>query len=287
MPLAMSTREFTEPNNGKSDDEILEIFFDESFVPQAFVDILLSNAAEQGLSQAQTVSSSLLSRLDYYTKNLTKELQLTVRKLENLSEALPAAWATDVTADYKESEVSSKANIGRPSKLEYYLDTLASAVRTIDGDMGKIDGQLDELNHRYSSSEKTADKLKKLELVKKRLQKSSQTFTTIRGILDIAIAPQDKRLSESQQTVSVSDFESSLETLQETISQSLLEASNNEGPSERNQDLLDKIDQFVDLKPLFKDLDKFQPVFSEFAETIKGKAQDYLSMKDFNDDHIA
>lgn len=264
----------------KKDDDILEIFFDQSFVPQAFVDILLSNAADHGLSQAQTVSSSLLSRLDYYTKNLTRELESTVRKLENLSEALPAAWAADVDAASEGSGMLSRSNLGRPSKLEYYLDTLASAVRTIDSDMAKVGDQLDELNHRYESSEKTAEKLRKLELIKERLQKASQNFTTIKNILDIANVSNDRNLSDSSLTISVSDFKSSLKTLQDTISQSLVESSNNESALEKNQELLDKIDLFIDLRPLFKDLSHFYTPFSEFAEVIKGKARDYLSSKD-------
>lgn len=275
----------TSTSSGR-DDEILGIFFDQSFVPQAFVDILLSNAAEHGLSQAQTVSSSLLSRLDYYTKNLTRELESTVRKLENLSGALPSAWAANVDVNNEESGPLSKPNFGRPSKMEYYLDTLASVVRTIDSDMTKIDGQLEELNHKYMSSEKTAEKLRKLEVIKGRLQKASQNFITIKSILDIAVISQDKKLSGSQLTISISDFKSSLKTLQDTITQSLMESSNKESASEKNQELLDKIDLFVDLKPLFKDLEMFNPVFVEFAEAIKGSARDYLSTKDLERDFI-
>lgn len=275
----------TKTSTGR-DDEILGIFFDQSFVPQAFVDILLSNAAEHGLSQAQTVSSSLLSRLDYYTKNLTRELESTVRRLENLSGALPSAWAANIDVNNEESGPLSRPNVGRPSKMEYYLDTLASAVRTIDSDMTKIDGQLEELNHKYMGSEKTAEKLRKLELIKGRLQKASQNFITIKSILDIAVISQDKKLSDSQLTISISDFKSSLKTLQDTISQSLIESSNKESASEKNQELLDKIDLFVDLKTLFKDLEMFNPVFTEFTEAIKGSARDYLSTKDLERDFI-
>ena len=56
------------------DDDILSMFFDEEFVPHAFVDILLSNALNEDQIQTQSVSSLLLTRLDFYTKNLTKEL---------------------------------------------------------------------------------------------------------------------------------------------------------------------------------------------------------------------
>lgn len=56
------------------DDDILSMFFDEEFVPHAFVDILLSNALNEDQIQTQSVSSLLLTRLDFYTKNLTKRV---------------------------------------------------------------------------------------------------------------------------------------------------------------------------------------------------------------------
>ncbi|QLL32913.1 hypothetical protein HG536_0D04350 [Torulaspora globosa] len=266
-----------------TNDEVLEIFFDQAFVPQAFVDILLTNAAAHGLSDAQAVSSSLLSRLDYYTKHLTKELESTIKKLENLSEALPTAWATDDLIDSTDGSSLSRTNLGRPSKLEYYLDTLGSAVRAIDGDLTKIDTQMVEINDKYSGSREIAEKLRKLELIKGRLEKASQNFLTLQSFLGISVASDTSKDTDSQLTISVAELKLSLKTLEETIDQSLQDSLNKEGSEERNQELLDKIDLFISLKPLFKGLDNFHPAYAQFAQNIGTKAQNYLRAKDLGE----
>lgn len=84
------------------DDDILSMFFDEEFVPHAFVDILLSNALNEDQIQTQSVSSLLLTRLDFYTKNLTKELENTIWNLNKLSQTLPRTW---VSTKYHEESV--------------------------------------------------------------------------------------------------------------------------------------------------------------------------------------
>ncbi|QLQ79793.1 hypothetical protein HG537_0C04420 [Torulaspora globosa] len=264
-------------------DEILEIFFDQAFVPQAFVDILLTNAAGQGLNEAQAVSSSLLSRLDYYTKNLTKELESTIKKLENLSEALPTAWTSSDFIDSGDGSSLLGTNLGRPSKLEYYLDTLGSAVRAIDSDLTKIDTQMVEINDQYSGSREVAEKLRKLELIKGRLEKASQNFLTLKSFLGISMASDTSKETDSQLTISVAELKLSLKTLEETIDQSLQDCLNKESSEERNQELLDKIDLFINLKPIFKGLEKFYPVYAQFAQSIGSKAQSYLRAKDLGE----
>lgn len=277
------TQAASSPDKAASSDEILEIFFDQGFVPQAFVDILLTNAAGYGLNQAQTVSSSLLSRLDYYTKNLTRELESTIKKLENLSEALPTAWPTDDILDTEDTSSLSGVNLGRPSKLEYYLDTLGGAVRAIDSDLTKIDSQVKDINDQYADSEVTAEKLRKLELIKGRLEKASQNFLTLKSFLGISAGSNTNKETDSQLTISVAELKVSLKTLEDTIDQSLRESLDRESATERNQELLDKINLFINLKPLFKGLNTFQPVYTEFAQTIGMKAQDYLSAKDLGE----
>lgn len=260
-------------------DEVLDIFFDQGFVPQAFVDILLTNAAGHGLSQAQTVSSSLLSRLDYYTKNLTRELESTIKKLENLSGTLPMAWASEDLTENNESKSLARTSSGRPSKLEYYLDTLGGAVRAIDGDLSKIDSQMLEINGQYADSRDTAEKLRRLELIKGRLEKALHTFLTLKSILDISTTSVAKN-PDSQLTISVTELKVSLKTLEDTIGQSLEESLHKEDATERNQELLDKIDLFVNLKPLFKGFNDFQPVYTEFTQNVGIQVQNYLSVKD-------
>lgn len=270
--------------NVSTDDEILKMFFDEAFVPQAFVDILLTNATGKGINQVQTVSSSLLSRLDYYTKHLTKELETTIRNLENLSETLPGTWTVNSSFQGEDEEPITLTGLQGSSKLEYYLDTLASAVRALETDMEKIDCQMSELNSKYESSTNVVEKLSKLETVKERLHIVLKHFNNMRTILAISAGSAAKESNEDTLNISITEFKVSLKILEETISQSLVVSSSKEVSSEKNEELLKKIDLFTELRPLFKGLDKFYPPYSEFAEKIKREAQYYLSTKDIGGD---
>lgn len=278
------TAEDTIPNNASSDDEILKMFFDEAYVPQAFVDILLTNATAKGINQVQTVSSSLLSRLDYYTKHLTKELETTIRNLENLSETLPGTWAVNASVEGEDEGPLTLTGLQGSSKLEYYLDTLASAVRALETDMEKIDFQMSELNSKYESSTDVVEKLFKLETVKERLHKVLKHFTNMKTILAISAGSTAKQSSEDTLNISITEFKVSLKILEKTINHSLVESSSKEVSSEINEELLKKIDLFTELRPLFKGLDKFYPPYSDFAEKIKREAQYYLSTKDIGGD---
>lgn len=269
------------PGKGSSDeDEILQMFFDEGFVPSAFVDILLSNAASKDMPQVQAASSSLLSRLDFYTKNLTKELEMTIQRLEKLSETLPGTWT--VKTDTADRESTSLSAVGS-SKLEYYLDTLSSAVRVLEADMAKIDFQLSELDSKYASSGSTVEKLQSLEKIKGRLYQVLTFFEQIRSIIKISAPPYTQKSSNMVNTLTtVDDFRNSLNALQSSISQSLAESAEKEGVLEKNYELLEKIDLFVQLKPLFKGLEKFYPIYTQFLGSIQKKTQDYLQTKDIS-----
>ncbi|GAV55804.1 hypothetical protein ZYGR_0AY01970 [Zygosaccharomyces rouxii] len=260
---------------------ILEMFFDEGFVPHAFVDILLSNAANKDISQVQATSSSLLSRFDFYTRTLTKELEMTIQKLEKLSETLPGTWT--VKMDAADNDSTSVSAMGS-SKLEYYLDTLSSAVRVLEGDMAKINSQLDELDGKYESSSDILDQLKNLEKIKTRLNKVLDLFNQMKAILTISTADNDKSKAnaknENGSSITVEEFKNSLEVLEETISQSLTETTSRETVMEKDEGLLKRIHLFTELKPLFQGLHKFYPVYSQFVDGIRKRTNEYLSAKD-------
>lgn len=269
------------PVSASGEDEILGMFFDEGFVPQAFVDILLSNAANKDISQVQAASSSLLSRFDFYTRNLTKELEMTIQKLERLSETLPGTWS--VKMDAADNDLSSVSAVGS-SKLEYYLDTLSSAVRVLEGDMAKINRQLDGLDNKYKTSNNIVNQLKNLEKIKMRLHKVLNLFTQIKSVLTISVTESDtskvNAKNDDGTSITVGEFKDSLQVLEETICQSLTEVTDRETVMEKDENLLKNIHLFIELKPLFGGLHKFYPVYSQFVENIKKKTNEYLSTKD-------
>lgn len=254
-----------------SNDEILEMFFDEEFVPQAYLDILLSSK-EFRLKELQSVSSSLLSRLDYYTTHLTKELEFTIQKLQKPAEILTY------------TNRSSDSTISGTTKLEYYLETLGCSVKALEKDVDKITQQLDQLNVKYKDSNDTVQKIRGLETVKDRLLKVLHYFENLKRIIDISIESKGKATQDNLQNISLSDFSLSLRTLQDTIVSSLKSSSETEKPDERNSELLKKIDLFSKLKPVFKGLTKFYPVYSEFVHEIKKETESYLEKKDIDEE---
>lgn len=269
------------PVSASGENEILGMFFDEGFVPQAFVDILLSNAANKDISQVQAASSSLLSRFDFYTRNLTKELEMTIQKLERLSETLPGT--SSVKMDAADNDLSSVSAVGS-SKLEYYLDTLSSAVRVLEGDMAKINSQLDGLDNKYKTSNNIVNQLKNLEKIKMRLQKVLNLFTQIKSVLTISVTESDTSKVNAKNgdgtSITVGEFKDSLQVLEETIGQSLTEVTDRETIMEKDENLLRNIHLFIELKPLFGGLHRFYPVYSQFVENIKKRTNEYLSTKD-------
>ncbi|CCD24664.1 Golgi transport complex subunit COG7 NDAI_0D03500 [Naumovozyma dairenensis CBS 421] len=261
------------------DDELLEMFFDEGFVPQAYIDIFISTLNANKPNQIQTASSALLARLDFYTKYLTKELETTIWDLEKLSEALPATLSSNWPAIEDHDPTSFGA-----SKLEYYIDTLGSAVRGLETDMDKVDSKLDALNSNYEkNSNNLMQKLKGLETIKSRLNNVLQTFNELKIILDISSDEKDKDVNRRKiATTSLDDFTISLRTLEDTIISALNESLDSEKSNEINDELLKRIDQLNDLLPLFNGFDKFNTVYSQFSTNIKHGVKEYLSTKDID-----
>ncbi|SCW01003.1 LAFE_0D02938g1_1 [Lachancea fermentati] len=246
-----------------SNDDMLKMFFDEDFIPQAFVDVLLSSQNTQ-LNELRVVSSSLLSKLDYYTGRLTQELEVSIENLQKPAE--PLAY------------LSTASESGKTTKLEYYLDTLANSVKTLEGDISKVTKQLNDMKVINEESQRTVKKIKDLENVKLKLSKVLDVFEKVKSLVVISMGS-DKQ-NENIPSIPITDFKLSLKTMQDAINSSLKSASTNESSDERNEELLQKINFFVEMKPIFKGLTKFYPAYSEFVEQIKAGMQVYLQGKD-------
>ncbi|SMN22527.1 similar to Saccharomyces cerevisiae YGL005C COG7 Component of the conserved oligomeric Golgi complex (Cog1p through Cog8p) [Maudiozyma saulgeensis] len=279
----MSTNEDITPTEK---DEILEIFFDENFVPQAYVDILLSTTRAQNKHQLQHTSSSLLARLDFYTKHLTSELEKTIWNLEKLSERLPGTWDSKSSRDQQPNSNEDQymnSQIPGASKLEYYLDTLGGAVRSVENDVEKINKELETLDGKFNDDTDVIEKSKKLELVRSRLNNVLNIFLQLQSILGISQSTD----SDSKQTiknVSLENFTLALNTLEETITESLTESLKKESSKERNADLIAKVDQFIRLTQLFQGLTHFHDIYAKFSDNISRASQSYLATKDIDGD---
>lgn len=242
------------------------MFFDEDFLPHAYLDILL-DPQELPISDLQSVSSSLLSKLDLYTDRLTRELEMTIQKLRKPTELL--------------SYSSTYSPMERTTKLEYYLDTLGNSVKNLKDDIITVNKQLDELNSSSQESVKTAEAMRNLNTVKARLTQVSQAFEQLRSI--VVISTEDKDVGEDgiPESISISSFKSSLKILSDLICSGLRELSENNSSS-NNEELLRKVDYFVELRPVFKGLTKFNAAYGEFLESIREEADAHLKTKELD-----
>lgn len=290
-----------------SRDDVFDMFLDEDFVPQAYVDILLSNIDYSNLNQVQALSSGLLTRLDFYTRSLTNELEANIWNLERLSETLPGTWSAsqstdDVSNDNSENNgneltTSTVSNssfslsprvIGGVSKLEYYLDTLGSSVKSLESDLSKVELELTQSYKKNGGeqdrSKQVVDKLKALKLIKTRLYEVLNIFTKLRDIMVISDADiTHEKDAEAIRTFSFDDFKLSLSTLQETIEQTLDQSLKAEDSTTINKEFLVKIEQFVKLTPVFKSLDRFYEEYEKFAEAVSQSSNKYLEGKEIID----
>lgn len=288
------------PDNTSTRDNVFDMFLDEDFVPQAYVDILLSNIDTDSLHQLQALSSGLLTKLDFYTRSLTNELETSIWNLEKLSETLPGTWSASSSRDYLTNDNSERTDneksvpamssssylvdqreVGGVSKLEYYLDTLGTSVKSLESDLNKVEVELTELNERngddQDKSRQVVKNLKDLKLIKTRLCEVLTIFTTLRDIMVISDADvTQKKSAEAIRTFSFDDFKLSLSTLQETIEQTLEKSSREEDSSTVNNNFLLKIEQFAKLTPVFKGLDRFHDEYERFAKAILQSSNKYL-----------
>lgn len=273
-------------------DEILEMFLDEEFVPQAYVDILLSNVDTTNMNQVQALSSGLLSRLDFYTKTLTNQLETNIWNLEKLSETLPGTWSgsnsTENLTSIGEDKLIPTRTVGAGinggvSKLEYYLDTLGSSVKSLETDLKKVELELNQNNDKNKDDNDVKGKqvianLKDLKLIKTRLNEVLTIFNTLKDILDISTDKPDK--TNAQQVYSIDDFKLSFNTLQDTIEQTLQKSLQEEDSKTINEEFLLKIEELVNLAPVFDGMDRFQTEYQKFVENIAQSSNDYLENKE-------
>lgn len=165
-----------------TNDDLLKMFFDEDFVPQAYVDILLSSFQTSQLDTLKSSCSTLLSRMDYYTGNLTRELETTIQKLQKPAELIL---------------YSSNEGQQGTTKLEYYLDTLSNSVSSLELDVHRIKTELEEMNKQYESSNAITNTLAKLTVAKTHLLSVKKYFDSLKSIAVISIQDDVEKLASA------------------------------------------------------------------------------------------
>ncbi|KAH3901731.1 uncharacterized protein SCODWIG_03270 [Saccharomycodes ludwigii] len=260
-------------NNKNNEDALLQMFFDPDFVPHVYLDILLSPAQSQNstkntpsvekLKELQPLANNLLSKFDYYAETLTSELGTCVKQLEEPIEEIYVSGS-------------------KKTKLEFYIDTLSNSLSSLENDLNKMGNQIAILNKAYGTNNSNDDaiheqirlKIIKLNTIKKRVTTVHKCFQKLNDIIQ----------AENKQSVSISEFKSSLLELQDNLVTSLRDKTTVSGSVavDENKEFIEEIKFLIDLKTVFKNVDKFYPIYSDFAKTLKNELNNSKSVLNEN-----
>ncbi|OUM51784.1 hypothetical protein BVG19_g910 [[Candida] boidinii] len=322
------------------ENDALSMFFDNNFVPHAFLDALFSSslpttantrnrtslyqgaamgatskefASSRALKNMQSKCSALLTHLDYYTNELTKNFE---SKIEALDES-----SSVISYSVNNSTLSSTAKDGMVgiTRLEYNIESLSSSVNSLLRDLEEVDSKIKEINRKEKSggadaaveiegkskddttgepdpnqkvTEKSEviDTLNDLLTIRQRIKSVLELFETATAL--VTTSQQVDNLSNSNRAptsfnehtaheditnIDIDSFSNSLAIIEETI----LEEFHKERTEELvNEKLLSKCDLMISLLPLFDKMDSFYRVYKSFVDFIQVEKKRYLSFKD-------
>ncbi|KAG7750875.1 hypothetical protein KL911_003321 [Ogataea haglerorum] len=274
--------------SSEKENEVLSMFFDDAFVSHDYLDALFTSslnlnapqlknksvtfASPNSLKSLQGKCLSLLTHLDYYTNELTRQFEKKLQDLHNSSSII--SYASE--------------NSGGITRLEYYVEYLASSINSLNRDMDDVNVKLNNVRE-HPESQELIRNIQTLNLVKERIQAVLNIFETVQAVVltsaieeeksngahqTSSLAPTGASSEEAATNVSLDTFSSSLNILEETIMEQI---QKDKGLGEVNNDLLEKIQVLVDLTPFFKSLTRFYPVYADFAEFLKNENKRYLA----------
>ncbi|ODV93349.1 hypothetical protein PACTADRAFT_18842 [Pachysolen tannophilus NRRL Y-2460] len=316
----MTTDKKAEPISTAS--EALSMFFDEDFSPHAYLDALFTSTLSAGpntprlsktkltsvnsLQSLQSKCSNLLAHLDYYTNELTKDLEAKIRYLHSSSSIISYSYDNNNYNNNSNNNSNSNDENGidkdlyvnnGTTRLENYIDNLSNAIHTLYDDVNMVNSQISELE--YNRDESNSDrailiKLSKLKKIKIKMLSILNIFETAKAItttsleddgdndnvtdLDKKIAPTtgDNNFKKNSEIVSINldVFTNSLAILEDTI---IDELNKSVQTQTRNDGIIRKIESLIELLPLFKNLGKFYISYNSFVSRLNDQKESYLN----------
>ncbi|ODQ79120.1 hypothetical protein BABINDRAFT_19533, partial [Babjeviella inositovora NRRL Y-12698] len=114
--------------------EALLMFFEEDFVPHAYLDALFQASLDEspgaaatpaGLKMLQAKSTALIAHLEFYSNELNRDLETQISGLTTSASSVIS--------------YNTQANdLVGTTRLEYYLETMANAVYTLGDNMAEV-----------------------------------------------------------------------------------------------------------------------------------------------------
>ncbi|GMG32901.1 unnamed protein product [Ambrosiozyma monospora] len=173
----------------KKENEVLSMFFDDSFVPHDYLDALFTSSLHiskqpslqktsnnefsntASLKSLQNKCSSLLTHLDYYTNELTREFEKNLNELQNSNSIISYTTTSASTSTTKKSgDILASPAMGHQRRkssvyrlrsqgtggigddgvvgvmrLEYYIENLSSSINSLNRDLIDVNKKIDML----------------------------------------------------------------------------------------------------------------------------------------------
>ncbi|VEU23155.1 DEKNAAC104142 [Brettanomyces naardenensis] len=314
-----------------SENDVLSMFFDEDFVPHDFLDALFSSslnrsnqkslefANARSLQTLQGRCSSLLTHLDYYTNELTRQFEGKMQDLENSSSII--SYKKDVGALSSEEDVPNRSAVADSSlvkgstnvatvdsgddlygitRLQYYIDNLSSALTSTARDLAESNQELSKLNK--NRNEGSVEDLIQLTKIKQRIGQVIEVFDTVRSLVasgnlsadksenGIILAPtgQHDDLDEnaSDLHLDVESFASAISLLKELILEQVSTERRNfqQGVSkDPKKDFVAIMQGMIDLEGFFRSMNGFYPEYKRFVQFLEKEKTRYLQLATSSD----
>lgn len=232
-------------------EKSLAMFFDQDFDPINYVNVLFQSLTNSGpqhpnqmystrnLNEITNKSSNLITRFDYYTNELSKELN---EKIEILNKSNNFMLSIEDNGKIKENDYNT-------SRLQYYINVLNNSIISLQTEVLEISNNT---NQNSKNNARSLEKLTQFKLVKENLMKVLKALEIVKNILK----DQDIGL------IKVSDFQNALDLLDDTISKQIDNTNNDTGK------VSEHIEELIALLPMFKGFTNFFPIYNNFTNKL-------------------
>ncbi|CCE79381.1 Piso0_001440 [Millerozyma farinosa CBS 7064] len=237
-------------------EESIAMFYDPEFNAVTYVNALLQSLSKPQY-QTQTYSkdnlqvlslkcSNLLTHLDFYTNELSRDLTEQLETLQN---------ASDIVT--QNIDASDSNNVKGINRLQYYVNSLNNSILMLQNDLQNVNNKITVNNIGHPKAVETLTTLKH---AKSQVEKVIEIFENLN-----ALAPK-----ESLDSVTVESFQHGLTNLAGQIHAQLSTTT-----KEDLSLVLDGIDELINMLPVFEDLTNFYPAYKKFTKTLMNEKKPY------------
>lgn len=239
-----------------SREESIAMFYDPEFNAVTYVNALLQSLSKpqyrtqtyskENLQALSLKCSNLLTHLDFYTNEISRDLTDQLETLQN---------ASDIVTQSIDSGDTN--NVNGINRLQYYVNSLNNSILMLQNDLRSVNNKM-AVNS--IGQPKTVETLTILKHAKSQVEKVIEIFEKLN-----ALAPK-----ESLDSVSVESFHQGLANLASQIHTQLSTTT-----KEDSSVVLDGIDELINMLPVFEDLTNFYPVYKKFTKTLINEKKTY------------